>query len=194
MRNNWPVMLEPYLLQLEKSVVQDRRVTCRELRRAVPPEHFAYRRQLSGQRLALACRWLLTGWAIQHREVCSDDRDQANALCNLDREMARAWDNIAPAESLSPWLQRFYDALDVCVASPYVLTGPYKLSHGGAHGDSQRVGYFSKVSEKQTEYIRHAVCEGLYPENRRPGAPDLASYVPWQRAAPPRLPPRGRLP
>ena len=69
-RNSRPVMLEPYLRRLETGVVQDRRVTRREPRRAVPLEHFAYRRQLLGQSLALACRWLLAGWAIQHGEVC----------------------------------------------------------------------------------------------------------------------------
>ena len=103
---------------------------------------------------------------------------------DADREAAGAWDQEAPEESLSPWLQRFYDGLDVWVASPYGLAGPYKLSHGGAQGDSQGVGYFSKVSEKWTEYLRHAVREGLYPEDRRPGAPDPASYVPRQPAAP----------
>ena len=59
-RNSRLVKLEPYLRRLETGVVQDRRVTRRHLRRAVPPEHFAYRRQLSGQTLALVCRWLLT--------------------------------------------------------------------------------------------------------------------------------------
>ena len=53
--------------------MQDRRVTRRELRRAVPLEHFAYRRQLFGQTLAVACRCLVTCWAIRHGEVWSDD-------------------------------------------------------------------------------------------------------------------------
>ena len=178
------VMLEPYLRRLETSVVQDRRVTRRELRWAVPPEHFAYRRQLSIQTLALACCWLLTYWAIEHGEIWSDDWDEANAFCNPDREAAGGWNHGAPEESLSPWLQRFYDSLDVWVASPYGLVGQYKLSHGGAQGNSQGVGYFSEVSEKQTEYPRHAVREGLYPEDGRPGAPDPASYVPRQPADP----------
>ena len=59
-----------------------------------------------------------------------------NAFCNPNREAAGAWDHEAPQESLPPWLQRFYDGLDVWVASPYGLAGPYKLSHGGAQGDS----------------------------------------------------------
>ena len=94
------------------------------------------------------------------------------------------WDHEATEESLSPWLQRLYDGLHVWVASPYGLAGPYKLSHSGAQGDSQGVGCFSKVSEKRSEYLRHAVREGLYPKNGRPGAPDPASYVPQQPAAP----------
>ena len=164
--------------------MQDRRVTRRELRRAVPPELFACQRQLSGQMLALACRWLLAGRAIQQGEVWSDDWDEANAFCNPNREAAGAWDHEAPEESLSPWLHRFYDGLDVWVASPYGLAGPYKLSHGGAQGDNQGVGYFSKVSEKPTEYLRHAVREGLHAEDGRPRALDPACYVPRQPVAP----------
>ena len=68
--------------------------------------------------------------------------------------------------------------------SPLGLAGPYKLRHGGAQGDSQGVGYFSKISEKRTKYLRHAVRQGLYPEDRRRCAPDPASYVPRQPAAP----------
>ena len=60
-RNSRPVVLEPYLRRLKTGVVHDRRVFRRELRRAVPPEHFTYRRQLLGQSLALACRCLLAG-------------------------------------------------------------------------------------------------------------------------------------
>ena len=40
-RNSRPVMLKPYLRRLETGVVQDRTITRRELRRAVPSEHFA---------------------------------------------------------------------------------------------------------------------------------------------------------
>ena len=59
-----------------------------------------------------------------------------NALGNSDREAARAWGREAPEESLSPWLENFYDGLDVWVASTYGLAGPYKLRHGGAQGES----------------------------------------------------------
>ena len=83
-----------------------------------------------------AGRWPLAGWAIQHGKVWSDDWDEANAFCNLDCEAAGMWDHEAPEESLSPWLQNFYDGLDVWVASPYGLVGLYKLRHGGAEGDS----------------------------------------------------------
>ena len=100
--NSRPVMLEPYLWRRETGIVQDRRVTRRELWRAIPPEHFAYRRQLSGQMPALACRWLLAGWAIQHGEAWWDDWDEPNAICNPDREASRACDHEAPEESLSP--------------------------------------------------------------------------------------------
>ena len=101
----------------------------------MPPEHIAYHRHLSGQTVALACRWLLAGWAIQHGAVWSDDWDDANAFCNPNREAAGAWDPEAPEESPSLWLRKFYDGLDVRVASPYGLLGPYKLHHGGAEGN-----------------------------------------------------------
>ena len=68
---------------------------------------------MSGRTLALTCRWLLAGWAIQHGEVWSDDWDEANAICTPGQEAAGAWDHKAPEESLSPWLQSFYDGLDV---------------------------------------------------------------------------------
>ena len=101
-----------------------------------------------------------------------------NAFCNADREAAGAWNHEAHEESLSPWLQNFYDGLDVWVASPNGLVGLHKLRHGGARGESGGVGYFSKISEKRSEHLRDAVKHGLYPENRPPGAPDPATYVP----------------
>ena len=55
----------------------------------------------------------------------------------------------------------------------------------GPRATARAVGYFSNISEKQTEYLRHAVHEGLYPEDQRPCAPDLTAYVPRQPVAPP---------
>ena len=98
----------------------------------------------------------------------SDNCGEANACCNLDREATGAWDHEAPEESVSPGLQDLYNELHVRVASLYSLAGPYKLRHGGAQGDNQGVGYFSKISEKRTEYLRHAVRESLDPEDRQP--------------------------
>ena len=98
------VMLKPWLRRLETGVVQDLRVTRRQLRRALPPKHFAYQRQMSGQSLAVACRWLLAGRAIQHIEVWSDDLEEANAFCDPDGEAAVAGVHEAPGESLSLWL------------------------------------------------------------------------------------------
>ena len=46
------------------------------------------------------------------------------------------------------------------------------------------MGYFSKISEKRTEYLCNAVREGLYRKDRRRGAPDPAAYFPRQPAAP----------
>ena len=157
--NSRPVMLEPYLRQLETGVVQDRRVTRRELRRVVPPEHFAYRRQLSGQTLALACRWLLAGWATHHGAVWSDNWDEANAFCNPDREAAGAWDPEAPEESPLSWLHNFYNGLDVWAASPYGPRGPLQAAprrglgrqpEGGRNGQSTSATRFARACTPRT--------------------------------------------
>ena len=181
MRNRRPVIVQPYLRRLETSVMQVRLVTRPELRRAVPWEHFAYRRQLSGQTLALECRWPLAGWAIQHTVVWSKDWDEANAFCNPNHKGAGAWDHKTHEESQSPRLQNFYDGLDVCVTSPYGLPAPYKLRNSGAQGNSQRVGYLSKISEKRIECFRQTAHEGLYPEDPQSGALNLA---PGSRGSP----------
>ena len=38
----------------------------------------------------------------------------------------------APQEALSPWLHCFHDSLELCVASPGALVGPYHVVHQGA--------------------------------------------------------------
>ena len=114
--------------------------------------------------------------------VRSDDWDETNALCNPDQEVVVAWDHEAPEESLLPWHQRFYDGLDVWVASPYGLAGPYHLRHGGAQCDSQGVGYFSLILEKRTAYLRHAVREG---RNPRTGVLARRTQRPISRGSPP---------
>ena len=75
------------------------------------------------------------------------------------------------------------------VTSPYGLAGVDKVRHGEAQGESQGVGYFSKITVKRTVYLRHTVREGMYLEDQRPGALDPEAYVPRQPAAP-----RGFLP
>ena len=104
MPNSRPVMLEAYLRRLETGVVHTHRVTRRELRRAVPVEHFAHRGQLLGQTVAMTCCQLLAGCAIQHGDTWSDDWNEANALGNQDREAAGAWDHENPEELCRPSL------------------------------------------------------------------------------------------
>ena len=111
--NSRPVMLEPYLHRLETSVVQEQRMSRRERRRANAARAVPSSRQLSGQLLALACQLLLAGWVLQYGEVWSGNRDEAIAFCNPDHSGGEA-----PEELPSPWLQRFYDAMEVWVASP----------------------------------------------------------------------------
>ena len=188
MGNSRPVMLEPYLWRLETGVVQGRPVTRRELRCGVPPEHLAYGRQLACRTVALACRWLLAGSAIQHGAVCLDDWNKANALCNPNPAAAGVRDHEVPEESLSPRLHNLYDGLDVWVASPYGQAGPYKLCHVGVQGDKQGVGYFL---EKRTEYLRHAVRGACTPRTgdlaRQTRRPMSRGSLPPPTASFPRL-------
>ena len=46
------------------------------------------------------------------------------------------------------------------------------------------MGYYSKILEKRTEYLRHASHKGLHPKDQRAYAPDPATYVPRQPTAP----------
>ena len=49
--------------------------------------------------------------------------------------------------------------------------------HGGAKGDGMGAGYFTKVSEKRTEFVRYVVRQSLCPEDMRPGNPPPGAYV-----------------
>ena len=68
---------------------------------------------------------------------------------------------------------RFYDALEVRVASPHRPASPYRLAHGGALGDS--MGPRSLRSRSATP---------PHPEDMRSGSPDPGPYVPQQPAWP----------
>ena len=100
-----------------------------------------------------------------------------------DTKSGRPW-GIAEGskESLSPRKQRFYNTMEVWVSLLYGLAGPYCLAHGGAHANSMGVGYFTKVSEKQTEFLRYVVRHTLRPEDQRPGGMHAGFYVPRQPA------------
>ena len=186
-RNSRPVMLEPYLRHLKTGMVEERRMSHRKRQWAVPPKLFAYRHQLSGQMLALTCQWLLAGWVLRYGAVWSDNWGKANVFCNPNRSGRDALDHQAPEESPSPWLLCFYDTMEVWVASPYSLAGPYYLAHGGAQGDNMGVGCFTKVSEKRTEYLWYVVCHTLHPEARCTSGPQPISYVLQQPAWPHRV-------
>ena len=58
---------------------------------------------------------------------------------------------------------------------PYGLVGPYRPVHAG---DNMCVGYFTKVSEKSTEFLRYVVRHSLCAEDMRPGNPPPGAYVP----------------
>ena len=120
-----------------------------------------------------------------------DDWDDASVCGNPNRERARAWGHKAPQESPLLWRHNFHDGLDMWVASPYALAGRYKLPHGGAHGDSQGVGCFSKISKKRAEYHQHILREGLSP---RTNGPVLRTKLPTSRGGPrPPMAPSPRL-
>ena len=188
-RNNRPVMQEPYLRRLETGVVQDRRVTRREPRRAVPPEHFAYRRQLSGQTLALSCRWLLTYSAIRHAEIWSDDWDEANAFCNPDREVSGGVGSRGPggifvalAPALLPRARRM-GGLPIRAGGPVQAEPREPRATARVWGTSPR----SRRSGRSTSATRSA--RGSTP---RTGDPGRRTRRPTSRGSP--RPPHGFLP
>ena len=86
---------------------------------------------------------------------------RGNAFCNPDCEGVGVWDHKVPKEVRSPWLQNFYDGLDVWVASPYGLAGPYKLRYCRAQGDSQGVGVLLQDVGEMDGVLRHTVRKGL---------------------------------
>ena len=70
---------------------------------------------------------------------CSKSWDESNAFCNIPQEDAPALlAGIAP--TFSRWLQKFYNPMWIRSCTPYGMTNPFPMVHGGGQGDSGGVG------------------------------------------------------
>ena len=78
--NSGPILLEPYLRRLESSNVFLRQQQRSEWTACVPPNHFAYRKQLSPQLCAITCRWLTWWFAHDHGKVFIIDWDREQCI------------------------------------------------------------------------------------------------------------------
>ena len=75
-------------------------------------------------------RWLLAYWAGVHGSVHLADWDESDAFCNIPREdLPALLDDTAPG--LGAWLQQFYGSLQIRSSTPYGLTEPFPMIHGG---------------------------------------------------------------
>jgi hypothetical protein len=59
--------------------------------------------------------------------------------------------------------------------TPFGLTQPYKVRHGGAQGDSGGVGYFELMGIRRTEFHRGVLLSAAFPSDLTPGAPNASS-------------------
>ena len=84
-RKSRPILLEAALLRLTLAIMFARVQHRAEMSGWLPPSSFAYRKKLSPQLLALACRWMLARWS-RDSPVYVIDWDESNAFCNVPRD------------------------------------------------------------------------------------------------------------
>ena len=107
-------------------------------------------------------RWLLAYWAGVHGSVHLADWDESDAFCNIPREdLPALLDDTAPG--LGAWLQQFYGSLQIRSSTPYGLTEPFPMIHGGGQGDSGGVGAYLAVGIQRTLCHRGLHLHGLDP-------------------------------
>ena len=108
---------------------------------------------------------MLAYWASLHGSVLLADWDESDAFCNIPRADAELLlQDIIPG--LGRWAQHYYGALSIRTATPYSLTDPYPMAHGGGQGDSGGVGLYLAVGIQRTRCHR-----GLLLGNRDPREP-----------------------
>ena len=119
-------------------------------------------------------RWLLAYWAGVHGSVHLADWDESDAFCNIPREdLPALLDDIAPG--LGAWLQQFYGPLRIRSCTPYGLTEPFPMVHGGGQGDSGGVGAYLAVGIQRTLCHRGLHLQGLDPRCPALPAPEQCS-------------------
>ena len=183
LRNSRPILLEAALLRIASSIMFGKVLSAAELSGLVPPTAFAYRKSLSQHALAILCRWLIAAWVRQGR-VWVLDWDESNAFCNVERDgLARLLED-HPEVDCGQWIRRFYGSLEVYVVTPFGLTGPYELLHGGVQGDSMGVGSFTLVGIFRSRANKSMVVFSLRPETGGRGGPSPADYCFYHPAFP----------
>lgn len=183
LRNSRPVLLEPFVRRLEATAIFKRLQHQLEQDGSIPSCMFAYRRQIPPQHAGLTARWLIGIWASNGDDVCIADWDESNAFCNISHEDAPAVLNPLHPE-LGEWMQQFYGALQVHVITPFGLTPPYRIAHGGGQGDSGGVGTYLAISIQRTRFNNGTLLHTLQPRDLAPGAPSPEAICPGLTRSP----------
>ena len=179
--NSRPILLEPYLRRLESSNVFLRQQERSEWFQWTPPSHYAHRKQLSPQMCAITCRWLTWWYAHTNGKVFIIDWDESNAFCNTIRH---GMDKLFPREALQVerWAEQFFGSFRIYVVSPFGLTEPYCMRHGGSQGDSMGVGLYATTTCARTRFHNGVLSQQRNPSDLSSRAPEHAFKclpAPW---------------
>ena len=71
--------------------------------------------------------------------------NESNAFCNFERKGLARLLKDHPEVDCGQWIRRLYSSSEVYVVTPFGVTCPYELLHGGVQGDSMGVGSFTLV-------------------------------------------------
>ena len=116
--NSRPILLEWYLRPLESNNVFLHQQQRSKWTACVPPNHYAYKKQLSPQMCAITCRWLVWWFAHYHGKVFIIDWDESTAFCNA---ITKNMDCLFPSDALrvEEWAERFFNSFEIYVVSPF---------------------------------------------------------------------------
>ena len=170
LRNSRPILLEAYLKRLLSTIIFKRFQRKAEVLHWIPTISYAYRPQISPQYLAIVTRWLIAQWVVEAGSLYAADWDEANAFCNGQHLGSDRAVIAPPPLRLESWISAFYGALQVYLATPWGLVGPYKILHGGVQGDSMGVGSFVILGIGRTKFNGAVFESGRHPEDLRQGA------------------------
>ena len=165
-RKSRAVMLEEPVRRKESTAIFHGLQSISTAKGLDPPSSFAYRKEFTGQLVALFCRWAIPEWLPQRGRLWVVDWDESNAFCNVQQGGLQA---MCPHDiALDPWYQSFHDRLAVYVQTPFGLVGPYRIIHRGAQADSMGVGGFKELSSIRSRANAAMVSRALRPESGLP--------------------------